>query len=269
MGVFDLRCGVSGLSTTFWPPYADDGPREHRSTCSLFLLEELAGVLVPWTPPLSGTYDSYGAIELCPEDHSPYTAWLDDRLSELARNGALVTSWQKDLDNARDAVAVLHHGTETVYNKVQLAIDGRRVAACIVLDQVADAILAADPAPPRTQADALAMLFPEGGAGRAHFGEPPPEAFQQLVRYGSVVRQCKLTPIRSEDASQQSDDDVRRYARTAWDKGGAIRSYVAACKPDWATRWSASHEKKERREQLLQTGTSANGEKEPWSLRHG
>jgi hypothetical protein len=88
MGLFDLRCGITGLSTTFWPPYEDDKPREVRSTCSMFLLEELDGALVPWTPPVSGTYDRYGDIELWPQDKSEYTNSVGEQLLMLVSSEA-------------------------------------------------------------------------------------------------------------------------------------------------------------------------------------
>jgi hypothetical protein len=266
MGLFDLRCGISGLSTTFWPPTADDKPREQRSTCSMFLLEELGGALVPWTPPVSGTYDRYGGIELWPEDESAYTTWVGNQLLALVNRGALVTSWAANLDAAYDVTGILKHGAETVYNDVKLAIDGRRVAACIVLDQVADAILAADPSPVTTIAAAVAELFPPGGAGRAYFAEPPASALAQLVRYTSAARYARarsgFKPINRDDTGQQKDDDVRRYARVAWERhDGPIRRYIETCAPDWAARWSKSRAQAESRERALEAPAK------PYSIR--
>jgi hypothetical protein len=267
MGLFDLRCGISGLSTTFWPPYEGDKPLEVRSTCSMFLLEELDGALVPWTPPVSGTYDRYGGIELWPQDESDYTKWVGERLFSLISREALVSSWREDLAAANDVTGVLKHGAETVYNNVTLTIDERRVAACIVLDQVADAIAADDPAPVTSIAGAVAELFPAGGAGLDYFAKPPASALSQLRRYASVARYAARTrrgfkPITSDDARQQRDDDVRRYARSAWEQHeGPIRRYIEACKPDWVARWKKSTDQAESREQALKAPAK------PYSIR--
>jgi len=79
MGIYDLRCALSGLSTS-WP--GTDGPVKEvaidafhiRSTaklknasdtrCSMFLAEQRDGKLVPFSLPVSGFYDFYGSISL-------------------------------------------------------------------------------------------------------------------------------------------------------------------------------------------------------------
>jgi hypothetical protein len=47
MGLFDLRCALSGLSTR----------SSAGSDCSMLLLEEVDGMAVPLLVPLSGRYD--------------------------------------------------------------------------------------------------------------------------------------------------------------------------------------------------------------------
>jgi hypothetical protein len=74
MGMFAIRCGVSRIST-MWRPHPDR-PRNH----SMFLVEQLGGVWVPCSPPISGIDDRVGGIELWPEDRSAYTAWADERM---------------------------------------------------------------------------------------------------------------------------------------------------------------------------------------------
>ncbi|HEY8376673.1 MAG TPA: hypothetical protein VIK91_09305 [Nannocystis sp.] len=231
MGVFDLRCAVSRISTMWHPAHA------RRVTCSMFLVEHTKDrQIVPWTPPIRGTYDRYGGIELWPEDRSPYTDWVGERLWSLFESGALATSWPDDIrdhhDPSRSEVEViLHHGAETAYNKVKLTIDGRKVEACIVHDLVAEAIAAADPSPPSTLEAAIAAWFPEGGAGRRYFSDPPPEAFPQLSRYAGVLAYTRtrggLRPIRSGDTGQHDDAFVRRTVRAARERDdGPLRALL-------------------------------------------
>lgn len=236
MGVFDLRCAVSRISTLWRPEHAT------RVTCSMFLVEHTQDrKIVPWTPPIRGTYDRYGGIELWPEDRSAYTTWVGERLWSLYWGRALKTSWPDDLENHHHPdrgrlEIILHHGAETAFNAVKLKIDGRRVEACIVLDLVAEAIAAADPAPPTTLEAALARWFPEGGAGRRHFADLPAEAQPQLVRYASVAAYAEthggFQPIRSRDARQHDDAFIRRTVRDARERDdGPLRALLGPAKP--------------------------------------
>jgi hypothetical protein len=218
MGLFDVRCGVTRIST-LWRP---DGPG--RRTHSMFLVEQLDGAWVPWTPPIRGTYDRYGGIELWPEDISDYTEWAGEGLWLLWQLGNLETDWPRDLERHHNPdrgklEIILHHGAETAYNGVTLTIDGRPCRACIVHDSVADAIAAADRSPPRTLADALAAWFPAGGAGRRYFADPPASALPQLTRYASVWSYARarrgLSPIGDDDGRQHDDADIRRFVREA------------------------------------------------------
>jgi hypothetical protein len=240
VGVFDLRCGVTRISTLWDPPGG-------RRTVSMFLLERRADGWAPWTPPVRGCYDRYGGIELWPEDATPEVAWVGDRLSALWEGGALVSDFESDLLGAhhrgRSRVELLlHHGAETAYNGAKLTIDGRSVAACVVLDLAAAAIADADPAPPATLADALAAWFPEGGAGRAHFADAPAGLLPQLARYASVraymATRGGFAPVRPADARQHDDAAVRRSVHAAWTReDGPVRRMIAAAAPAWAARW--------------------------------
>lgn len=234
MGLFDVRCGVSGIST-MWP--------ERRTAVhfSMFLLEELGGALVPWTPPIRGLYDRYGGIELWPEDHSDYTDWVEEQLWLLFELGALVTSYPRDLtehhnpDRSRLEI-LLHHGGEITYNGITVTIDGRRCEACIVNDLVAEAIAAADPKPPRTLADAIAAWFPEGGAGRSYFSDLPASAFPLLARYASARAYADarggLRPIREGDAHQHDEAKIRRTVAEARARDdGPLRRLLAPADP--------------------------------------
>ena len=219
VGLFDLRCGISRVST-LWRP---SGLK--RKVCTMCLVEQIGEAWEPCTPPVSGTYDRYGAIELWAEDVSPYTEWVGDRLWRLFEVGALTTSWPQELDHeARGQSSrverMLHHGAETAYNGVKLAIDGRPIRAFLALEMFAEAIKAAAPAPPATLAEALARLFPEGGVGRARFADAPAGALPQLRRWACVREFMRphggLPPINPGDGSQHSDDQIRRSVRGAY-----------------------------------------------------
>lgn len=251
MGVFDLRCAISRVST-LWRPAAAG-----RMTCSMFLVERLGGAWTPWTPPVRGTYDRYGGIELWSEDVSPYTSWVGDRLWTLWADGALVTSWPQDLEASWNAdksrvERMLKHGAETAYNGVKLTIDGREVGACVVLDVFAAAIEAADPGRSRTLEEALARLFPEGGAGRRYFAGAPREALPQLSRYASAwaYARGRGAPIRSGEATQDSEEAIRRSVRRAWelDDEGPIAGTIARLEPKWVAGWRKGQARREAEE---------------------
>lgn len=241
MGLFDLRCGVSRIST-LWSPRAGG-----RFTCSMFLLEVLDGALVPWTPPIRGTYDRYGGIELWPEDLSEVTQWAGERLESLWHRDVLETSWPADLERPSQTSKVermLKHGAETVYNAVKLKVEGREVAACVVLDAVAAAIEGAAGGAAPTLAEALEAWFPEGGAGRRHFADAPAAALPQLARYARVAGYVRarggFTPIRSKDVGQHSAEQIRRSVHEAWSReAGPIRAMIDALAPEWTARWKA------------------------------
>jgi hypothetical protein len=238
MGLFDIRCSVSRIST-MWKPRPD-----RRRTHSMFLVEQLGGVWLPCTPPISGTYDRSGGIELWPEDRSEYTEWADERMWLLWETGALVSSWPEELGhNAHRDFSplelLLHHGAQTAFNDVILTIDGRPCRACIVHDVVADAICSADPDFPRSVADTLATLFPDGGAGRYYFSDPPAAGLPQLRRYASVCHHVRardgLTPIRHEDGHQHDDDLIRRSVGEARARDDPrLRRLLAPSDPDEA-----------------------------------
>lgn len=251
MGLFDLRCGVSRIST-LWRARARE-----RGTVSMFLVERIEERWLPWTPPIRGTYDRYGGIELWPEDLSAGTEWVGERLWSLWERGALVTSWSAELERsgarrASKVERVLKHGAETAYNAVKLTIEGRPAAACVVLDAVAAAIEGAA-GPPLSSAAALAGWFAAGGAGQRHFADAPAELGPQLARYARVLAYAGarggLTPIRSEDAGQHGDDDIRRSVRAAWAREeGPIRAMIEGAAPQWTRRWRARAEEESRAE---------------------
>lgn len=249
MGLFDLRCALSRVST-LWDPEAAG-----RMTCSMLLVERLDGAWVPWTPPVRGTYDRYGGIELWPEDVSGYTSWVGERLWSLWQAGALETSWPEDIEAPWHAgksrvERMLKHGAETAYNAVKLTIEGREVGACVVLDVFAAAIEAADPGRARTLAEALERLFPAGGAGRRRFADAPAEALGQVARYASVWEYARgrggLAPIRSGETSQDSEEAIRKSVRRAWERDdGPIAATIARLEPRWVAGWRKGQARRE------------------------
>jgi len=255
MGLFDLRCAISRVST-LWRPAAAG-----RMTCSMFLVERLGGAWVPWTPPVRGTYDRYGGIELWPEDVSGYTTWVGETLWSLWQSGALETSWPEDLKESRRAETsrverMLKHGAETAYNAVKLTIEGREVGACEALDVFAAAIEAADPGRAKTVAEGLERLFPAGGAGRRWFAEAPAEALGQVARYASVWEYMRsrggLAPIRSGETSQDSEEAIRKSVRRAWEREeGPIAATIARLEPKWVIGWRKGQVRREAEEAAI------------------
>ncbi len=232
MGLFNVRCGVSGMSTSWRPSGA-------YSDISMFLVERVADEWLPLTPPVRGAYSGYGGIELWPEDRNDETDWIGAVLEDLVATGRLVTSWPADLVRRGEDPAVqriLNHGCETVFNGVTLTIDGAPVSACIVLGPVVDAIAEADP-----HADA-STWFPRDGAGRALFFDLP--ANPQHGRHAAVLAYARahggLHPLRGGVDQIGDDAEHRIHARLAWDRErapGPLRRLFTRTQPQWAAAW--------------------------------
>ena len=103
MGVFDLTCKLSGLSTA-WPTRESDTwdrATVAQRTCSMLLLMEVDGRQIPFSPPVSGIYDHYGRIELWSEHATPHARWVGRELSALWQKGALTSELAGDVQELR------------------------------------------------------------------------------------------------------------------------------------------------------------------------
>lgn len=254
MGLFDIRCSLTDIST-MW--LARDemidqrrvAGRERFGKCSMFLVVREDDRWRPWTPPISGSYDGYGRIELWPEDVSAYTQWAGERLWSLYERGRLTTSWPEDLrrdDRERSPIeAILAHGAQTEYNAVELRIDGRETRACIVMDLFAYAIDEATASRETSLEDALFSWFGgESSLGAALCIDAPSESLAQWRRYSATLRYADahggLRSIGEVELSANlwSDEVVERTVGDAWRRDeGPIRDAIEAVEPKWCARW--------------------------------
>src|SRR5437868_7662123 len=97
MGMFDVRCAVSGLSTQC--TRSEENGTE--STCSMVLLEEVDGLWLPFTPPVSGAYGHYGNVEVPIRMVNEHTDQVCDRLDALRKSGALVLKHPERFDKEK------------------------------------------------------------------------------------------------------------------------------------------------------------------------
>lgn len=154
MGLFDLRCGLSRMSTT--RPFGDDEGNDRPSLCSVFMLEKWKGTWVPLSPPVSGVYNRYGCIELRAQHQNAHSRWVEGELDRAFSQGRLETSSasfaselrqelsrQKDLAGSPQEALVppyLQLAVEVIYNGVPLTFAGREVRPAIFIDDVARAL---------------------------------------------------------------------------------------------------------------------------------
>jgi hypothetical protein len=258
MGLFDIRCSLTSVATTWFARdevfdrrRAADGRR--ADTCSMFLVVREDDRWRPWTPPISGTYDRYGRIELWPEDINPLTEWAGERLWSLYQRGRIETSWPEDLECARDATrveAVLAHGAQTEFNAVDLRIDGRPTRACIVMDLFADAIERATARKPESLDDALFDWFGgEDSLGAELFVDAPNASLSQWQRYSALRRYADAQGgLRSIGevalGALWSDDAVDVSLREAWERDeGPVRAVIEELEPQRCARWRARRAK--------------------------
>jgi len=265
MGVFDLRCRLSGLPTSLLPLASTDG----ASTCSMLLLEEVAAdQWLPLTPAVRGVYDRYGRIELWPSHRTPLAAQVGERLTELWASGALTADFD-DLEHQRNnqlggaAAEFLGLASANVFNQGSLHLGGHRVLPTLWLDPVVAAI-AAD-APPAedaerrfradpTNVDARAVfcdwLMERGRASLAEFirlegqrgpfgafgAAPRTAAFDAGVTW--AVEHGRLEPIAADDGQQFTPEEERTIASEVWKRGDlTLRRVVNELRPTWTGPW--------------------------------
>ncbi|RYE89846.1 MAG: hypothetical protein EOO75_11125, partial [Myxococcales bacterium] len=169
MGIFDLRCKLSGLSTA-WPGLLDEDDEDEPPESldwSLLLLEEIDGIHVPLTLPTTGVYDRSGTLEYEPRHRGPLADWVEHELDALHRQGILTVDepelayWRQRSrrhSNFGDTYpCFLGLGSRSIAPahpdgpgpQLRMWMEGRPVQPCLFLAEVAGAI-AASPAPPRS-----------------------------------------------------------------------------------------------------------------------
>ena len=261
MGLFDLRCCVSRMSTSW---LADE---EHVHTCSIALLEECDGAWLPLTPAISGVYNHYGTIELWPQHAGEHPAWVGETLRRLWDRGRLQSEDPDDFDHRRsrvtdlpfrvpddpahvDVVAFLAHASSSVFNHFALTIDGNPVRPWLCLDVVAEAIHD-ESSRDDGVASSLAELYRDGQTGRDLFTEPPAESQPALARFAAVVAWERardgLRVITADDSAQHSKAQIRGFVRRAWQADrGPLRALVDRHNPRWSRSWAKKERDRER-----------------------
>lgn len=258
MGLFDVRCSLSGLPTSWVGADWED------RKCSMLLLEEVGGKWFPLTPPITGLYDRYGRIE---QDDTPLATDVGQRLTGLWESGALTAGFD-DLEHQQRsglggaAAEFLGLGSGMVFNQTSLHLGGNRVLPALWLDLVSREIAAAAPAQSDAERAFLERPDPSTGAvfsdwlleqgrpalaehvrvqgQRGHFGAlgdlRPPRGFSAVVHW--AVEHGGLEPLSADDGGQFSDDEERSFAREAWDRSEpTLRSVVARLRPKWVAPW--------------------------------
>lgn len=255
MGLFDIRCSLTDISTR-WP--TRDEWRDSRKQPpkrpwvgqhSMFLVVRDDDRWRPWTPPISGSYDGYGRIQLWPNDRDAYTAWAGDRLWSLYNNGRLTTNCPNDLlRNDLDWTpieSILAHASHTAYSGIDVRIDERPVRACIVRDLFAYAIDEATTSGATSLDEALFSWFGgEESLGAELFIDAPNASFAQWKRYSAMLRYADahggLRAIGEVElnANLWSDEVTRDTVRDAWERDeGPIRDEIEALEPQWCAQW--------------------------------
>lgn len=263
MGMFDLRCRLSGLPTSLL--HSLDG----APTCSMLLLEEVDGRWLPLTPPVRGVYDRYGRIELWPAHLTPLALEVGERLTALWEAGTLTADFD-DLEHQRNsqlggaAAEFLGLASAMVFNAGALHLDGHRVLPTLWLGPVVDAIAADAPAPEDaerrfredpTDADARAVfcdhLMERGRAAlaefvrlegqRGRFGAfgpvTVPASFDAVVTW-AVEQRGGLQPIAADDGHQFSHADEHAIAKETWARGDVtLRRVINQLRPTWTGPW--------------------------------
>jgi len=226
MGLFDLRCALSGLSLS-----GAMNPQRFRS--AIVLLEDVGGRFAPIFPPVGGHYDRYGRIELWGDDdaQAAHAAWAGAALMLLWEAGILRTNAPSSLARLIDggdfgdgAGPLLAHIAETAYRGHEVRIDGTLVLSCLYREDVA-AEIEADTSP-----DLLAAEPPRLPLLDA-FRPLPPETVDVLARFGRVLRWADrhggLRPIDLSGAHQHHAEHFDRFSREAYRRDPVLRRLLS------------------------------------------
>jgi len=227
MGLFDLRCALSGLSLT-----GAMARRPFRS--AIVLLGEDRGRFVPVFPPVGGHYDRYGRIELWGDDlaQKAHANFACSVLSLLWQAGVVSTTAPTVLarqiargDFGGDAGALLAHIAQSAFDGFSVSLGGRTLYPCLYREDVAEAI-EADTSPDLLAAPPLRLPILDD------FGPLPPESVDVLARFGRVLRWADrhggLRPVDPEDARQHDPEDFDRFAREAYRRDPVLRAFLTA-----------------------------------------
>lgn len=250
MGLFDLRCCLSGLSV-------HPRVRPKRFGTTMLLLEEVEGLWVPATPPVTGVYDRYGRIELYDRRAPDHADWVGATLELLWDEELLRSTYPDGLDHLRSlrhpAAIYLGHAADSVFNSFRLELEGARLRPCVFRADVGDAIadspesaptpeeaqLLAEPPTPASREAYATWLAAQGRTVEARmvrrwfaraevgiFDGPPAESreilerFRRILRYAS--RHAPLRPFTLDDSGQHYDEDFARFSQEAWDRGDPV-----------------------------------------------
>lgn len=276
MGMFDLRCAVSGLPTSW--TRNDEGT---TSTCSQVLLEEVDGLWLPLTPPVHGAYDHYGRVEVWESMVTDHATHVCERLDALRTSGALKLKDPDDFKKRTTETELFMDGSRRRRPRINawmsagaewepaLHHDGRPVRAMLYLDLAAEAVKTSltlrqrDPyelelrrATAPGAREVLADWFEEQGRSAlarlvralsrrgtfGAFGEPHPsfelDGFLPVLEC-IAERPSGLRPTVLEDAGQFSPEEEETFAKEAAVLDPLLEKLVAERLPGSVERWRA------------------------------
>ncbi len=220
MGLYDLRCALSGLSLS-----GAMGPRSFRTAA--LLLGEVDGRWTPLLPPVGGHYDRFGRIELWGDSpaEAAHAAWVGVVLELLWKEGILRSDAPTSLAKliAREAFGggagpFLAHVANSVLGGHCVVLGTTRVLPCFYREDVA-AEIAADVS--LTAAGPARMPLLDA------FAPLPAETADVLARFGRVLcwaeRHGGLRPVDADEGSQHDDVDFDGFAREAHRRDPILR----------------------------------------------
>lgn len=239
MGLYDLRCALSGLSLS--------GPPDSR--VAALLVGEVDGRVVPLLPPVGANYDGYGRVELWGDDaeSAANAAWVSVVLELLWQAGALRSERPDALARsiARGEFGggpgpYLAHVAASVHGGYRVWLGDTHARPCLYREDVADEI-AADPDLAAAPPVRLPLLD--------DFAPPPPATAAALVRLARVqqwaARHGGLAPVGIDDGWRHYDEDFDRFAREAHARDPILRRLLDRwLRADIAAQddWRAYHE---------------------------